>query len=117
MVTEFGMSDLLGPIRFVGPNEEVFVGRDMGHAPEYSQSVASRIDDEIRRLVDGAHTAARTILAAHREELEALSSALRERESLDAAEVEELLEGVAKWHGERHPPLARQPASSEPSRR
>ena len=63
MVTEFGMSDLLGPIRFVGPNEEVFVGRDMGHAPEYSQSVAARIDDEIRRLVDGAHTAARTILA------------------------------------------------------
>ncbi len=54
MVTEFGMSELLGPIRFLGPNEEVFVGRDMGHAPEYSQNVAARIDDEIRRFVDGA---------------------------------------------------------------
>jgi cell division protease FtsH len=117
MVMEFGMSDLLGPIRFAGPNEEVFVGRDMGHAPEYSQTVASRIDDEIRRLVDGAHTAARTILETHRDELEALASALRERESLDAAEVQELLDGVAKWHGERHP--ASRPAavaSSEPAR-
>ncbi len=115
MVTEFGMSDLLGPIRFVGPNEEVFVGRDMGHAPEYSQTVASRIDDEVRRLVDGAHTAARTILETHRDDLEALAAALQERESLDAAEVVELLEGVAKWHGERHP--ASRPAavaSSEP---
>jgi len=115
MVTEFGMSDLLGPIRFVGPNEEVFVGRDMGHAPEYSQAVASRIDDEIRRLVDGAHTAARAILETHRAPLEAVATALRERETLDAADVEELLEGVPKWHGERH--AAARPsavASSDP---
>jgi cell division protease FtsH len=115
MVTEFGMSDLLGPIRFVGPNEEVFVGRDMGHAPEYSQAVASRIDDEIRRLVDGAHTAARAILETHRDPLEAVATALRERETLDAADVEELLEGVPKWHGERH--AAARPsavASSDP---
>ncbi len=50
MVTEFGMSDTLGPVRFGVANEEVFVGRDMGHAPEYSQEVAGTIDDEIRRL-------------------------------------------------------------------
>ena len=103
MVTEFGMSDRLGPIRFVGPHEEVFVGRDMGHAADYSQRVAARIDDEIRRFVDGAHRAARTILETHRNALEALASALLEREALDAGEVEALLAGVPKWHGERHP--------------
>ena len=119
MVTEFGMSDLLGPIRFVGPNEEVFVGRDMGHAPEYSQSVAARIDDEIRRLVDGAHTAARTILETHRDELEA---ALRRRcgsgNRSTRPKSRNCSRASPKWHGERHP--ASRPAavaSSEPPRR
>jgi cell division protease FtsH len=97
MVTEFGMSEVLGPVRFGVPNEEVFVGRDMGHAPEYSQDIAARIDDEVRRLVGAAHVTARSILDVHHAELDRVANALLERESLDAAEVEALLASVPKW--------------------
>ena len=101
MVTEFGMSDLLGPVRFGGAGgQEVFVGRDIGHAPEYSQDIAGRIDAEVRRLVDDAHSRARTILEIHAGALRNLATALLQRETLDAAEVESLLAGVPKWHGE-----------------
>jgi cell division protease FtsH len=97
MVTEFGMSDVLGPVRFGVANEEVFVGRDMGHAPEYSQAVAAHIDDEVRRLVEAAHGTARRILDVHRAELGRVAAALLETETLDASEVETLLASVPKW--------------------
>jgi cell division protease FtsH len=115
MVTEFGMSDELGPVRLGVANQEVFVGRDMGHAPEYSQAVAAQIDAEVRRLVDDAHRRARMILETYADVLDRLAEALLEQETLDAAEVESLLEGVTKWHGEL--PAAARPsavASSEP---
>jgi cell division protease FtsH len=97
MVTEFGMSEALGPVRFGAPNQEVFVGRDIGQAPEYSQDVAARIDAEVRRLVYEAHDTARAILEVHRAALEALATALIERETLEASEVESLLANVPKW--------------------
>jgi cell division protease FtsH len=97
MVTEFGMSDVLGPVRLGAANEEVFVGRDMGHAPEYSQDVAARIDAEVRTLVEAAHATARRILDVHGAELERIADALLERETLEAAEVEVLLVTVPKW--------------------
>jgi cell division protease FtsH len=97
MVTEFGMSEALGPVRFGAPNQEVFVGRDIGHAPEYSEDVMARIDAEVRRLVDDAHDTARTILEVHQAALQALAAALLERETLDASDVEALLADVPKW--------------------
>jgi cell division protease FtsH len=115
MVTEFGMSDVLGPVRLGGTEQEVFVGRDMGHAPEYSQEVAARIDAEVRRFVDAAHTRARNILEAHAGVLDRLADALVERETLEAAEVEALLRDVPKW--EHDLPAGARPsavASSEP---
>ena len=92
MVTEFGMSDALGPVRFGVANEEVFVGRDMGHAPEYSQEVAGT--DRCRGAAPRSTTrtrAARTILETYSAVLDRLAGALLERETLDAADVEELL--------------------------
>jgi cell division protease FtsH len=116
MVTEFGMSDVLGPIRFgAGAGQEVFVGRDIGHAPEYSDDVAARIDAEVRRLVDDAHERSRAILEAHAAELDDLATALLRQETLEAGDVDRLLSGVAKWHRER--PGAARPsavASSDP---
>ena len=103
MVTEFGMSDALGPVRFGVANEEVFVGRDMGHAPEYSQEVAGTIDAEVRRLIDGSARAGRARSSTtYSAVLDRLAGALLERETLDAADVEELLAAVPKWH-ERAP--------------
>jgi len=115
MVTEFGMSDTLGPVRFGVANEEVFVGRDMGHVPEYSQEVAGTIDAEVRRLIDDAHVRARAILETYSAVLDRLAGALLERETLDAADVEELLAAVPKWHEELPAPArASAVASSEP---
>src|SRR4029079_10888448 len=115
MVTEFGMSDTLGPVRFGVANEEVFVGRDMGHVPEYSQEVAGTFDAEVRRLIDDAHVRARTILETYSAVLDRLAGALLERETLDAADVEELLAAVPKWHEELPAPARPSAvASSEP---
>src|SRR5437016_13287390 len=82
MVTEYGMSDLLGPQQLGQKSGEVFLGRDFGHQANYSDEVAARIDGEIRRLIDEAHAEAREILRIHRATLDRLAAALIEREPL-----------------------------------
>jgi cell division protease FtsH len=99
MVTEFGMSEELGLIRLGSNAEEVFLGREIGHAPEYSEEVAARVDAEVRRLLDTARTTAREVLETNRAALERLAEALLERETLDAAEIEALLSDVVTWPG------------------
>ena len=94
MVTEFGMSDSLGPMRFGQPREEVFLGRDLHSTPDYSDEVAARIDAEIRELIDQAHCIARTLLADNRPALDRLVTVLLEKETVQAEEVEEILAGV-----------------------
>jgi cell division protease FtsH len=87
MVTEFGMSDALGP-RKLGENQrEVFLGRESAHQPNYSDELASAIDLEIRRLIDAAHDEAREILTIHRDVLHQLADALIEHETLDDASL------------------------------
>ncbi len=97
MVMEFGMSDRLGPMRYGKPEGEVFLGRDYARQQDYSDEIASRIDEEVRYLINQAHEEAREILTAHRDALDRLAEALREKETLDAAEVAELLKDVPKW--------------------
>ena len=99
MVTEYGMSDELGPQQLGQKNGEVFLGRDLGHQPNYSDEVAARIDSEIRRLIDEAHTEAAEILRMHRATLDRLADALVERETLDTSEVMGILGDLPKWPG------------------
>ncbi len=99
MVTEFGMSDALGPIRFGQAEREVFLGRDYGHQANYSQEVATRIDTEIRGLVEAAHADAAAILRAHRPTLDRLAALLVEKETLDQPDLAELLGGLPAWTG------------------
>jgi cell division protease FtsH len=94
MVTEFGMSEALGPMRFGQPQGEVFLGRDFQSTPDYSDEVASHIDAEVRRLIDSAHVTARAILEGNRPVLEALADALMEHETLEADEVQTILAPV-----------------------
>ena len=94
MVTEFGMSDALGPMRFGQPQGEVFLGRDLHSTPDYSDEVAARIDAEIRELIEQAHRIARTLLADNRPALDLLVTVLLEKETVQADEVEEILAGV-----------------------
>ena len=96
MVTEYGMSDEIGPQQLGHKNGEVFLGRDLTHQPNYSDQVAAKIDGEVRRLIDQAHTEARDILVTHRKTLDRLAQALMEKETLDTPEVLEILGEVPK---------------------
>jgi cell division protease FtsH len=99
MVTEYGMSDQMGPLTLGTKQGEVFLGRDFASHPDYSDQVAFEIDSEIRRLIDEAHDEALEILTEHRESLEALAGALFERETLEKEEVQQILEGLVKRPG------------------
>jgi cell division protease FtsH len=99
MVTEYGMSDLIGPQQLGQKHGEVFLGRDMGHQANYSDEVAARIDAEVRALIDRAHVLARQILTVHRPTLDALADALVEQETLDTPHVEQILGPLPKWPG------------------
>ena len=77
MVTQYGMSDRLGPQQLGKVQGEVFLGRDMGHEADYSAEVASVVDAEVRRLIDTAHDRARTILTTHRSTLDVLATPAR----------------------------------------
>ena len=95
MVTQFGMSDKLGPMTLGDGQHEVFLGRDFSATPNYSQEIAFEIDKEIRRLIDDAYEVAYRILAERRELLDLMASVLVERETVDKEELEALLSG--RW--------------------
>jgi cell division protease FtsH len=97
MVTEFGMSERLGPRRFGQPEGEVFLGRDFSSRPDYSEEIAASIDDEVRVLIDGAHEVAAAILAENRTALDRLAAALMEHETLEAEQVQALFGDVTHW--------------------
>ncbi len=97
MVTEYGMSDLLGPQQLGRKNGEVFLGRDFGHEPNYSEQVAASIDAEVRRLIDDSHDRARSILTLHRETLDALAAALVDKETLDGEDLMSIIGPLPTW--------------------
>ncbi|AUX25950.1 cell division protein FtsH [Sorangium cellulosum] len=94
MVTEFGMSDVIGPISYGTDEESVFLGRDFtSRRRDYSETIANQIDDEVRRFILDSHAEARRLLTDNREILERLATALLERETLDAEEVDAIVSG------------------------
>jgi cell division protease FtsH len=112
MVTQYGMSAVLGPRKFGQEPGEVFLGRDQGHQRDYSDEIASQIDSEVNMLIEQAHDEAHAILIAHRETLDALALALIERETVDDTELAELFKDMEKWQGT---PPVEQPPAREPS--
>jgi cell division protease FtsH len=88
MITEFGMSEDLGPINYGNSQDEVFLGRDFGHARNYSEDIASKIDKEIKRIVQEGYDKAEQILKENIEGLHRVANALLEREKLEASEFE-----------------------------
>jgi cell division protease FtsH len=92
MVCEYGMSEL-GPLTYGKKEQEVFLGRDIGQARDYSDDTAQQIDKAVRRLVDEGYNSAYKILDENREVMHAMAAALLERETLDAAEIELLIQG------------------------
>ena len=87
MVTEYGMSERLGARKFGSGNGEVFLGREMGHERDYSEQIASAIDEEVRRLIESAHDQAWEILVQYRDVLDNLVLELMEKETLSREQV------------------------------
>ncbi len=95
MICEWGMSAEMGPVSFGKKEEQVFLGREMGHQADYSQQTAQKIDDEIRSIVNGEYARAMKMLAENRVHLEAIADALLEYEALDGKEVDQIIAGEA----------------------
>jgi cell division protease FtsH len=90
MVTEFGMSDKLGPLSFGKRDELVFLGREIGEQRNYSDDVARQIDEEVRAIIDKAYERASEVLTTHRDRLVALAERLVAEETVDADQFESL---------------------------
>ncbi len=96
MVTEYGMSERLGARKFGTGDGEPFLGREMSHARDYSEEIASAIDDEVRRLIESAHDEAWEILVQYRDVLDNLVLQLLEHETLSRDQVLEIFAPVQK---------------------
>ena len=92
MVTKYGMSELLGPIQFGGDNDEIFIGRDWGHARNYGEGVAATIDQEVNRIVTDAYREAKRLLQENMEMLHATAKLLVEKEKVTGDEFRSLFD-------------------------
>ncbi|HYT04356.1 MAG TPA: ATP-dependent zinc metalloprotease FtsH [Gemmatimonadales bacterium] len=109
MVTQFGMSDVVGPIAVGDREAEIFLGREVVQRREVSERTAELVDTELKRLLGEAYERARVILTEHRDQLDRLAAALLERETLDREEVDLVMAGRPL------PPLAPPPAPATPA--
>ncbi len=107
MVTQYGMSDILGPITLGQKDSQPFLGRDMGSSPDYSGQVAAQIDEEVRKLLDEAHDEALHILVENDQVLEDLATRLLEVETVDGDLLAEVFDPI------RHRPNRATPAPDE----
>lgn len=102
MVSEWGMSDVLGPIAFGDQDEQPFLGRELAHARNYSERTAQTIDDEVRRFLTEGYELARRLITEHLDEIKLLADGLIEFETLDIEDVNILLEkGIEGLRTER----------------
>jgi len=90
MVTKYGMSEKLGTITFGADQEEVFLGRDLAHAKEYSEETAAIIDEEVKKIVDAGYEKAINILSEHVDKLHAVAKVLLEKEKIDGEEFDKI---------------------------
>jgi len=93
MVTQFGMSDVVGPVAVGDREAEIFLGREVVQRREVSESTAEVVDHEVRRILSEAFERARSIVTANRDDLDRLTAALLERETLDREDVDTLMSG------------------------
>jgi cell division protease FtsH len=112
MVTQFGMSDRLGPVYFQQHDEHVFLGKDIHEPRDFSEGTAQIIDEEVQRIMTAALDRATELLSANRDKLDRLTDALLMHEELDADEVERVLAGVPLAAVKTEVPPAPPPAAA-----
>lgn len=91
MVAKYGMSDIIGPVYHAG-EEEVFIGRELGHAKSYSEAVGTQIDSEVKRIMSENYEKAKNVLTEHIAKLHEVAAILIEREKIDGQEFEKLMD-------------------------
>ena len=118
MVTQWGMSERLGPRTFGRRESLVFLGRDIAEQRDYSERTAEEIDEEVRRVIDEAHARCRSVLNQHRDKLEQLASKLIEVETVEGDDLRRLLgpaEGRTLPEDDSPAPAAQPPSSPLPA--
>jgi len=113
MVTEWGMSDELGPVGYTDGNQEIFLGAQLAQMRLVSEQTAFKIDQEVRRIVEDGYRRARAILEEHRDKLDALAKALLEYETLTGEEIDQLMRGQPIVRPEPQQEEAEQQTSAE----
>jgi len=103
MVCQFGMSDKVGMVQYGGENEYVFLGRDMVRSKDYSENTAKEIDIEVKKLIKNSYARALKLIEDNRDKLELVANALLEYETLDGAQVEEIVK-TGKFNPPDPPP-------------
>ncbi|MEO6959424.1 MAG: cell division protein FtsH, partial [Burkholderiaceae bacterium] len=109
IVTRYGMTDSLGPVVYAENEGEVFLGRSVTKTTHVSEATMQKVDQEIRSIIDTQYIVARGIIENNRDKMEAMASALMEWETIDADQIQDIMQGRAP-----RPPKVVQP-SSEPS--
>ncbi|WP_371480066.1 ATP-dependent zinc metalloprotease FtsH [Kitasatospora sp. NBC_00315] len=119
MVTQYGMTERLGAIKFGSSESEPFLGREMGHQRDYSEEVAGLVDEEVKKLIENAHNEAWEILVENRDVLDNLVLELLEKETLNKEQIAEVFATIVKrparpaWTGSsRRTPSTRPPVQS-----
>ena len=97
MVTQYGMTEAIGAIKLGSDASQPFMGRDYGHQRDYSESVAAKVDFEIRNLIETAHQEAFDILVENRGILDAMVLQLLEKETLNKEEISAVFAKVSSW--------------------
>lgn len=92
MITRYGFSDVVGMVNYEQDSDEVFIGRDWGHTKSYSENVANKIDEEVRKIIDDSYSEAKRILTENRDVLDACADLLIEKERITREEFEALFE-------------------------
>jgi cell division protease FtsH len=119
MVTQYGMTERLGAIKFGTDASEPFLGREMGHQRDYSEEVAALVDEEVKKLIENAHNEAWEILVENRDVLDTLVLELLDKETLNKEQLAEIFAPIVKrpprpaWTGSpRRTPSTRPPVQS-----
>ncbi|MEX1255049.1 MAG: ATP-dependent zinc metalloprotease FtsH [Dehalococcoidia bacterium] len=111
MVTQWGMSERLGPRSFGRKEELVFLGREISEQRDYSEKVAEEIDEEVRHIIDRAYQTAKQVLTEHREKLDEVVLRVLEEETMEGDDLTNLLKAPV---GQAPPPSPTEPPAGEP---
>ncbi len=98
MVTEWGMSEKLGPLTFGKKDEQIFIGREIAKHKDYSEKTAETIDEEVTNFVTESYEKSKRLLVENFEILDAIAKGLLEKETIDGSEIDRIIQEIYLWY-------------------